>query len=57
MEVGKRSGNVKFWWAIHNIIGHPMMEILYWIGLRKLSRWIHDETVPKYNASMSGRGE
>lgn len=33
-------------WAIHNLIGHPLMQILSWIGLTKLGLKIHDATVP-----------
>jgi hypothetical protein len=56
MIVGKRNGNESFWWAIHNLIGHPVSEIAYWLGLRKLSGWIHDETVPRHDTASSGRG-
>jgi hypothetical protein len=34
------------WWAIHNIIAHPLMELLGWIGLRRAGNWLHDKTVP-----------
>ena len=34
-------------WPIHNLIGHPLMEILGWIGLRRLGIAIHDATVPE----------
>jgi hypothetical protein len=33
--------------AVHNIIAHPLMEILSWIGLSKLGEWCHDATLPK----------
>ena len=33
--------------AVHNIIAHPLMEILSWIGLSNLGALIHDKTVPK----------
>lgn len=54
-QVGKRNGNHNIWWAIHNLIAHPLSEIVYWIGLRRLSGWIHDETIPKHD-TLSGRG-
>lgn len=28
--------------ALHNIIGHPLMEIAYIFGLRRLGNWIHN---------------
>jgi len=46
--VGKRSGNEKFWWAIHNLFAHPLSEVFRLIGLRRAAVLIHDETVPKH---------
>lgn len=37
-------------WAIHNIVGHPLMEILRIIGLRELGDWVHEVTLPKPQA-------
>lgn len=31
---------------IHNIIAHPLMEILSWFGFTKLGDKIHDITLP-----------
>lgn len=31
---------------IHNVIAHPVMEILSWVGLNKLGAFIHNKTVP-----------
>ena len=33
-------------WAIHNIFGHPLMQLFSWLGLTKLGLKIHDATVP-----------
>lgn len=33
--------------AAHNLIAHPLMEILSWFGLRALGTKIHDITIPK----------
>jgi hypothetical protein len=33
-------------WAIHNLFGHPLMQILAWLGLVGLGLKIHDKTVP-----------
>ena len=33
-------------WSVHNIIGHPLMQICAWLGLSKLGLKIHDATVP-----------
>lgn len=36
----------KFQWSIHNIIGHPIAEILHLVGLDNLSQQVHDLTLP-----------
>lgn len=33
-------------WAIHNLIGHPVMQILSWLHLPGLGIQVHDLTVP-----------
>ena len=37
----------RFKWTIHNCIGHPVMEILYLIGLEEMAKKAHDFTIPK----------
>jgi hypothetical protein len=29
--------------ALHNILGHPLMEIAYIFGLLRVGNWIHDK--------------
>jgi hypothetical protein len=36
----------RFQWTVHNLIGHPAQEVLWQMGLVKLSAWAHDATVP-----------
>ena len=36
-----------FKYTIHNIIAHPLMEILHLIGFTKLGNKIHDLTLPR----------
>lgn len=43
---GKRMEYPRHAWAIHNIIGHPLMQILSWLHLPALGVKIHDLTVP-----------
>lgn len=43
---GKRMKFIRNSWAIHNLIGHPLMQIFSWLGLPKLGIKIHDGTVP-----------
>mgnify|MGYP001243732277 CR=1 FL=1 len=37
----------KFAFTIHNVFGHPIMEILYLLGFKDLARKVHDKTLPK----------
>lgn len=34
-------------WAVHNIIGHPLMYILYCMQLKSLASMVHDCTLPE----------
>jgi len=52
-------------WPVHNLIAHPLSEIVYWIirlaplvGKEKaedISGWIHDITIPVHDVG-EGRG-
>lgn len=33
--------------AFHNIVAHPLMQILSWAGKNELANRIHDNTLPK----------
>jgi hypothetical protein len=33
-------------WPFHNIVGHPLMQVLMWIGLEKAANAVHDGTLP-----------
>ena len=35
-----------FRWSIHNLLAHPLSEIAWLVGLRKLSDWLHDKSIP-----------
>lgn len=39
--------NKKFNYTIHNLIAHPLMEILHLLGFTELGNRIHDKTLPK----------
>jgi hypothetical protein len=32
---------------IHNIIGHPVMQLLAFFGFYRAAFWVHDKTVPR----------
>lgn len=53
---------VEFWWFVHNMIAHPLSQILWMISLFGLikpiseaSDWVHDWTVPDH-LPAEGRG-
>lgn len=33
-------------WAIHNLFGHPLMQIFMWLGFPQIGINIHDTTMP-----------
>lgn len=33
-------------WPMHNIVAHPLMQILAWIGLVSMANKVHDATLP-----------
>lgn len=43
---GERLNHARYTWSIHNIIGHPLMQVCSWLRLHKLGLWVHDITVP-----------
>lgn len=36
----------RFRYTIHNVIGHPLMEIFSLLGMHRRATWIHDITLP-----------
>jgi len=44
-----------FSWTIHNLLAHPISEVLHLFGLKKASDWLHDVTIPTHNEG-EGRG-
>ena len=34
-------------WAFHNLVAHPVMQVLVWLGFRRAGLWVHDMTVPR----------
>jgi len=37
---------VRWRWTLHNIVAHPLSEVLYQLGLHAASQRVHDCTVP-----------
>ena len=49
-----------FKWSLHNLIAHPLSELVYLVGLgtspfEQAANWIHDITVPDH-ITGDGRG-
>jgi hypothetical protein len=44
---GKRLKFPKRMWILHNVVAHPLMQVLSLVGLRKQGLWLHDITVPR----------
>jgi hypothetical protein len=42
-------------WPTHNLVAHPLGEIMYWFGFGKISNRLHDATIPEHE-SGTGRG-
>ena len=36
----------RFRWTIHNVVAHPISEIVFQLGFEKISKSIHDNTIP-----------
>lgn len=43
----KRLRWVKFAWMVHNVVGHPVMQVLALFGAYRWAFWVHDVTVPR----------
>jgi len=49
---GKRLRFARHAWAVHNMVGHPLLQLCVWLGLRGLGFAIHDATVPVARARL-----
>jgi len=38
---------LRFRYSLHNIVGHPLMEILNVLGFHAAGNWVHDATLPR----------
>lgn len=45
----------RFKWTLHNLVAHPLSEVLFQVGLVELGNRIHDATVPVHEPG-TGRG-
>jgi hypothetical protein len=42
-------------WTLHNVVAHPLSELLYLVGFERAGNWIHDVTIPTHEPG-TGRG-
>lgn len=45
----------RFRWTLHNLVAHPLSEVLFQLGLVDASNRVHDATVPDHEPG-TGRG-
>ena len=45
----------RFQWTLHNVVAHPVSELLFQVGLEDSSNWVHDVTLPVHEPG-TGRG-
>lgn len=43
---GKRLRWAKHRWALHNLVGHPLMQVLAWFRRYDWAMKVHDRTIP-----------
>jgi hypothetical protein len=43
----------RFSYTLHNVIGHPVMELLRLIGLTRAADWVHAKTLPSTVEALS----
>ncbi len=43
---GRRLKWKKGSWAFHNVVAHPLMQVLAWCGMTRLAIHLHDATTP-----------
>lgn len=44
---GQRLKWIRHKWAIHNLIGHPVMQLLSFVKLHKWAIQVHERTIPR----------
>lgn len=42
-------------WPMHNLVAHPLSEVLHWLGFNAAGDRLHDATLPEHEAG-TGRG-
>jgi hypothetical protein len=42
----------KYQWSLHNIVAHPVSEVLYQFGMHEASEYLHDITIPRSKVAV-----
>lgn len=45
---------IRWRWTLHNLVAHPLSEVLYQIGCEGWSNIVHDGTVPEGGETQEG---
>lgn len=48
---GKRLRYARGSWMVHNLLGHPLMQVLALFKLYRWAFWVHDKTAPRARGS------
>ena len=46
---------LRFRWTIHNMLAHPVSELLFLLGMETAGNRVHDATIPTHEKG-AGRG-
>lgn len=38
----------RFAWTLHNVVGHPLSEVLHQVGAQRAANWVHNVTMPEH---------
>jgi hypothetical protein len=44
---GRRLRYARYAWLVHNLVGHPLMQLLALFKLYRYAFWVHDATAPR----------
>lgn len=53
---GRRLRYARHAWVVHNLVGHPVMQLLAFFKLYRWAIWVHDVTAPRAAGAKRKRG-
>ena len=45
----------RFRWTLHNLVAHPLSEVLFQLGFEDLGNQLHDATIPEHEPGTGRR--